>query len=289
MMGQAISDVAAMADVVGEIFRGGRFEAHQRAHRMGTGLIRCEKHGMVEVGFRPVEQEDGTSSFALSACKLCRDEAQAEAERSKAEARAKDLRDRELQERLGQSNLPLRFQSKTFANFEPHCAKAADALAKCKAYAEGFDSVMERGQCLIMTGKVGTGKTHLAAAIANHLIHERKDYPLFVSVSQAVRSIKETWQKNSEHTESEALQWFVEPDLLILDEVGVQFGSETERFLMFEIINQRYINVKPTVVLSNLTLAEIAQVMGDRVVDRLREGGGFAIEFNWGSYRERSR
>ena len=88
MMGQAISDVAAMAYVVGGIFRGGRFEAHQRAHRMGTGLIRCEKHGMVEVGFRPVEQEEGTFSFALSACKLCRDEAQAEAERSKAEARA---------------------------------------------------------------------------------------------------------------------------------------------------------------------------------------------------------
>ena len=288
-MGQAISDAVAMADVVGTIFRVAQFEAFQRARDMGTSQIRCEKHGQVRVSYKPVKQADGSFSFALSTCKQCRDEAQADAERSKAEARAKELRDRELQERLGQSNLPLRFQGKTFENFEPHCAKAADVLAKCKAYAEGFDSVMERGQCLIMTGKVGTGKTHLAAAIANHLIHERKDYPLFVSVSQAVRSIKETWQKNSEHTESEALQWFVEPDLLILDEVGVQFGSETERFLMFEIINQRYINVKPTVVLSNLTLAEIAQVMGDRVVDRLREGGGFAIEFNWGSYRERSR
>lgn len=288
-MGQAISDAVAMADVASTIFRGGLFEAHQRAHRMGTGLIRCDKHGMVEVGFRPVEKEDDTYSFALSACKLCRDEAQAEAERSKAEARAKELRDRELQERLGQSNLPLRFQGKTFANFEPHCAKAADALAKCRSYAEGFGLVMERGQCLIMTGKVGTGKTHLAAAIANHLIHERKDYPLFASVSQAVRSIKETWQKSSEHTESEVMQWFVEPDLLILDEIGVQFGSETEKMLIFEIVNKRYESIKPTVVLSNLTLAEISQVMGDRVVDRLREGGGIAIEFDWGSYRERIR
>lgn len=288
-MGQAISDVTAMADVVGEIFRGGRFEAHQRAHRMGTGQVRCEKHGMVEVGFKPVMQDDGTYSFALSTCKLCRDEAQAEADRVEAEQRAKEVRTRDLQNRLGQSNLPLRFQGKTFANFETHCPEALEALAKCRAYAEGFDSVMARGQCLIMTGKVGTGKTHLAAAVANHLIHERSDYPLFISVSQAVRSIKETWQKNSEHTESEALQWFVEPDLLILDEVGVQFGTETERLLMFEIINRRYENVKPTVVLSNLTLAEIAQVMGERVVDRLREGGGFAIEFNWGSYRERSR
>ena len=124
-MEQAISDAVAMADVVSTIFRGGRFEAHQRALRMGTGQIRCDKHGMVAVSYKPVEQEDGTYSFALSTCKLCRDEAQAEAERSKAEARAKELRDRELQERLGQSNLPLRFQGKTFENFEAHCPAAA--------------------------------------------------------------------------------------------------------------------------------------------------------------------
>ena len=288
-MEQAISDAVAMADVVSTIFRGGRFEAHQRALRMGTGQIRCDKHGMVAVSYKPVEQEDGTYSFALSTCKLCRDEAQAEAERSKAEARAKELRDRELQERLGQSNLPLRFQGKTFENFEAHCPAAADALAKCKAYAEDFDSVMERGQCLVMTGKVGTGKTHLAAAIANYLIQNRKEEPLFMGVSQVIRCIKNTWNKNSEHAESEVMQWFVEPDLLILDEIGVQFGSETEKMLIFEIINKRYESIKPTVVLSNLTLAEIAEVMGERVVDRLREGGGIPLIFNWGSYRERIR
>lgn len=288
-MGQAISELVAMADVVGEIFRGGRFEAQQRAHRMGTGLIRCEKHGMIEVGFKPVMQDDGTFSFALSTCKLCRDEAKAEADRIAAEGKAKELRARELQERLGQSNLPLRFQGKTFESFEAHCPEAAKALAKCKAYAEGFDSVMERGQCLVMTGKVGTGKTHLAAAIANYLIQNRKEEPLFMGVSQVIRCIKNTWNKNSEHTESEVMQWFVEPDLLILDEIGVQFGSETEKMFIFEIINERYLNIKPTVVLSNLTLSEVEAAIGDRAFDRLREGGGIPLIFNWGSYRERIR
>ena len=48
-MEQAISDAVAMADAVSTIFRGERFEAHQRALRMGTGQIRCDKHGMVAV------------------------------------------------------------------------------------------------------------------------------------------------------------------------------------------------------------------------------------------------
>lgn len=288
-MGQAISDAVTIADVVGTIFRGGHFEAHQHASGMGTGQIRCDKHGMVEVGFKPIRQDDGTYSFALSTCKLCRDEKKAEGERLEAEQRAKDARTRELENRLGESNLPVRFHSKTFTNFEPHCEKAANALAKCKAYAEGFDEVAEQGRCLIMTGKVGTGKTHLAAAIANYLIHERREVPLFVGVAQAIRSIKDTWRKDSEHSESEVLRWFVEPDLLILDEVGVQFGSETEKLLIFEIINKRYESVKPTVILTNLTLAELGGVMGERAKDRLRENGGIAIEFDWESYRGRSR
>ena len=45
---------------------------------------------------------------------------------------------------------------------------------------------------------------------------------------------------------------FIRPDLLILDEVGVQFGSETEKMILFEIINGRYEQLKPTIVISNL-------------------------------------
>ena len=44
---------------------------------------------------------------------------------------------------------------------------------------------------------------------------------------------------------------FIRPDLLILDEVGVQFGSETEKMILFEIINGRYEQLKPTIVISN--------------------------------------
>lgn len=69
---------------------------------------------------------------------------------------------------------------------------------------------------------------------------------------RAVRSVKETYAKGSGRTEAQALRDLVDPDLLILDEVGVQFGSDTEKLILFEIINGRYEASRPTIVISNL-------------------------------------
>ena len=67
---------------------------------------------------------------------------------------------------------------------------------------------------------------------------------------------------------------FIRPDLLILDEVGVQFGSETEKMILFEIINGRYEQLKPTIVINSNLRRALTDYLGERVVDRLREGGG---------------
>ena len=88
-------------------------------------------------------------------------------------------------------------------------------------------------------------------------------------------------------TEQDAIDALVMPDLLILDEVGVQFGTVTESLIMFEILNGRYEKVRPTIVMSNLTEDEITEYLGSRVVDRLKEGGGVLVAFDWDSYRGR--
>lgn len=77
----------------------------------------------------------------------------------------------------------------------------------------------------------------------------------------------------------------VEPDLLILDEVGVQHGSDTEKLILFEIINGRYEAARPTIVISNLDAAGLEQFLGERAFDRLREGGGRLVVFDWESHR----
>ncbi len=75
------------------------------------------------------------------------------------------------------------------------------------------------------------------------------------------------------------------PDLLILDEVGVQFGSDTEKLILFDVLNERYERRRPTILMTNLTLEEVADFLGDRIIDRLREDGGEFIPFDWESHR----
>jgi DNA replication protein DnaC len=66
----------------------------------------------------------------------------------------------------------------------------------------------------------------------------------------------------------------------------VQAGSTSEQNLLFDVINERYNNRLPTLLLSNLTQAEVVAVLGERVIDRLREDGGKVITFDWQSARK---
>lgn len=186
---------------------------------------------------------------------------------------------------LSRAAIPPRFADRRLSNYQPTCPEAAKALQVAQQYADTFQQAMDTGRSLILIGNVGAGKTHLAVGIAHEVMHQGYT-ALFASVMGAVRSIKETYGRR-ELTESQAIARLVEPDLLILDEVGVQFSSDTERLYLFEILNGRYENMRPTIVISNLDMAGIKECLGQRVYDRLREGDGRAVSFVWESYRGR--
>ena len=71
----------------------------------------------------------------------------------------------------------------------------------------------------------------------------------------------------------------------MLDEVGLQNFTEFEQAVAYEAINHRYLAEKPTVLITNLQAKDLPLCVGERVVDRLREGGGRALDFDWKSYR----
>jgi DNA replication protein DnaC len=108
--------------------------------------------------------------------------------------------------------------------------------------------------------------------------------PVFVTVQRLIRRVKDSWHTKAE-TESEVVDAFASPDLLILDEVGVQFGSEFERQLLFDVLNERYEKLKPSILLSNIPKEQLADYLGERVTDMLRENGDKMIGFDWESYR----
>lgn len=108
---------------------------------------------------------------------------------------------------------------------------------------------------------------------------------MFTTTLRAIRRIKETWNRASTETETQAVAAMAYPDLLILDEIGVQFGSEAERTLLFDVINERYERRRPVIYISNLDLPGVLSYLGDRVYSRIMEDGGRYIAFDWDDYR----
>lgn len=240
-----------------------------------THQVNCHKHGGYE--------SRNVIGNVWTKCPTCTDEDNAARKREEEERAAAD-KVRVWQRRLGEAGIPERFHSRTLASYTATNAGQRSALAFATEYAEGFDVVQKAGRSAIFCGKPGTGKTHLAVGIGLHVMTLGK-LVLFTTVQRAVRRVKDSWRKDSQESETNVIDMLVEPDLLILDEIGVQFGSEFEKNLMFDILNERYEKSRPSLLLSNLTATEVKAFLGERVYDRLREDGGKCIPFDWSSHR----
>lgn len=260
-----------------------------------TVSAHCDQHGEFEA-----EVWKATGDWSRAECPDCKQEAaaaaeQEEAERKRrweAEAPAREEqrwleRKRLVAAKLDAAGLPLRHRHKGFGDYQPQGDAAAKALVACHEYAESYQTNRRDGVSLILTGTAGTGKTHLACAIASHVIAGHLANALYAKAGDLLREVKSTYSKASKVTEDEVICRYASADLLIIDEVGVQFGTDAERVILFEIINARYERMLPTVLISNLALPALADMIGERVIDRMRENGGKALVFGWPSHRAR--
>lgn len=243
----------------------------------------CEKHGAYQsrsIGAGFLKRE------WWSRCPECEKEARAEEDAAKAEQEREEKRERWIR-RMGFACIPERFQDRRLDNFEAETEGQKKALQEARAFADDFERVSyQTGRSMVFIGTPGTGKTHLAIGIALQIMGSGYS-ALFITVMRAIRRVKDTWGKGGE-SESEAISTIVAPDLLILDEVGIQFGSETEKLILFDILNERYEKRKPCILLSNFTIPEVKAFLGERIFDRLREDGGQVVTFDWESHRGRA-
>lgn len=248
-----------------------------------TKAMECSEHG----AYLAKRVRWGGREMPLQPCPECR---KAENDRERSAELAKmdaERRQARIDAIMRRSGIPERFKARRFENYVAENDGQRRALQSCEQYAREFDDVRKIGRCLILAGNPGTGKTHLACSIANHLMPLGRS-ALFIGALDAIKRIRATWARDSDETELQVMRAFREVDLLILDEVGTQFGTEAEMTQVFEIINGRYMDVKPTVVLTNVFHDKLEAVIGHRSLDRLRENGGRLVPFEWDSYRSKA-
>ena len=153
--------------------------------------------------------------------------------------------------------IPGKLYDKTFATFEVNDTNRKNYQV-CRKYAEKFAQMKAENIGLRLCGKNGTGKTHIAAAIANALID--REYRVYLrTMDELVAEIFNSFDKN------QTVEDICSYDLLIIDEFGQERATETVQQYVQDIINTRVINCKPFIITTNImTPDENTMTMCDR-------------------------
>lgn len=132
----------------------------------------------------------------------------------------------------------------------------------------------------IMTGKVGTGKSHLSMSMLRAVNDHSNPFKrcLFVSIDELISLLRESYKSPETHTEHELRNLCVEADLLVLDDLGAEVGAiSTERGAANDVV--RMINAivngrmdKPTIFTTNLNSGQLRKMYDERIASRILKG-----------------
>ena len=136
----------------------------------------------------------------------------------------------------------------------------------CREYTACFSP---HNDSLLLTGATGIGKTHLCLAIARG-VAEQGYSVVYGSVQPLIRQMEaEHFGRAQGGSESQ----LVDCDLLVLDDLGMEFDTPFSRACLYNVLNARLLEGKPTVISTNLSYTALQERYGDQIASRI--SGGF--------------
>lgn len=217
-----------------------------------------------------------------------------EAERKEKEREEQAEKLRKLDKLRGASLLGDRYKDTTFDNTDldrPEDFKKA--FQRCRKYCQIADQALENGYGMYIYGDSGTGKTHLTACMCNELVSQYRQC-LFTNFFEISKLIKSTWNGNADS--EVVVKRICEVDFLFLDDLGTEILTKNgeDNWLqgqVFDIINKRYNNKKPTIFSSNYSMNELITERGmmKKTVDRIGEMSTAMIRLSGDSYRRKPK
>lgn len=195
-------------------------------------------------------------------CRKCGEERdRREEERERAAREALELS--RYREMIALAYIPPKWRETTFANSNPDLNPRAFKLAR--RYAEKFNA--QSPSLIFYSPGNGTGKTHLAACIANYVLHEKRLPVLFKKARDLMLDIRRTFSERVELTEADILDRVLSVRLLMLDDVGVAPTSQWLQATYWTVFDRRLEWQLPIIVTTNKPLeAPAGEVsLGDRI------------------------
>lgn len=190
--------------------------------------------------------------------------------------------------RLEASGIPKRFRESTFDNFRTADLRGKAILeahvALLRRYAARLATDPAGLPSLLLTGDPGTGKTHLAAAVAREAALAGLDVR-FAEVTALITRLTDTI--DGEGTAAEILSPLLTCDLLVLDEIGARRPTPYVANILYLLFNGRYNDTAPIVSTTNLIFPEkegvprdrlLSSIVGERIASRLYEARVLSFE-----------
>lgn len=200
------------------------------------------------------------------------------------------VREQAIEHAKTRSGIPLIYHTATIDDLDlPRDEVGAQSftrVARAMARFSGdFDRFRRERAGFLFTGDAGTGKTHVACAIANRLL-ERGHTVAYTSLPALTLRVRSSYSNESGR---ESIRQIVArcsiADLFILDEIDLHGGGMGDFQVLYEILNNRYASgFRPTIAISNQSKAFLLKDLGDRIVDRVC-GASPEVVFNWLPFR----
>lgn len=177
-------------------------------------------------------------------------------------------------QQLAHARIPQRYRSCELANFEPNTDSLREAQRRATVFIDTFPAV-DKG--LLLRGRNGVGKTHLAVAILKAVVQQKGARAFFYETRELLKLVRDSY-RDGDTTELDVLRPVLDADLLVLDDLGAEKTSEWVQETLGLVVNTRYSERRPTVFTTNLgngtaldDLQSMRVQLGERTRSRLLE------------------
>lgn len=193
-------------------------------------------------GLKSRDEDGSGKSFGFYQNCTCVEAVRHRQEQDKAEeARRKEEERRGFYKRLESAGVKKRYEKATHELEAEYTQKVLD------------------GKSLYIFGEFGTGKTHLASAIARKLVWKRKRVRMLTGIDITMM-LQATY--GSSDSETKVLATLAKVPILIIDDMGKEPPSDWVLSRLFAVINARYDEMLPTIITTNYEKSALIERMG---------------------------
>ena len=137
-------------------------------------------------------------------------------------------------------------------------------LDVCQSFVQTFDNSFSN---LLLTGETGVGKTFLANCIAKELLDTYHSV-IYLTATEFFKCFENSdFRRNLDN--SIDVNYFLECDLLIIDDLGTESSNSYTNSKLFYVINERLLRNKSVIISSNFTISQIEDFYSERIFSRI--------------------